>query len=371
MIQRQLKLRLTRAQETPLGEWLWTLTGVWNWAIRKIELDANDGIFYTKKEFHNLLAGHGKTLGIPSHTLQGTLTNASIAWERCFKKLGKRPKLKGQRNRLGSIPVPAPIRPPQGNRIQVPGLGSVRFHQQSLPEGTIKSGRIVKRASGWYFCLFIDAEPNPIEITGAEWVGIDPGFKDLLTLSTGPKIPHPRELEQTAERLAQAQRGGNKHLAACLQERLANQRKDRNHKRSRDLVSQFEVIVFSKDTHRAIARTFGKSVASSSHGQLRNMLAYKCRRIRNTKRIFVRIPRYGQAGSASLAISGQLRLGPRCPFLTPPVQHDGDEGEVQATPSCSQRASATGRGSGVSRRGARRRMRRRSAMAAMSCKAPW
>lgn len=277
MIQRQLKLRLTRAQETTLGDWLWNLTGVWNWAIRKIELDAKDSIFYTKKEFHNLLAGPGKTLGIPSHTLQGTLTTAYIAWERCFKKLGKRPKLKGQRNRLNSIPFPDPIRPPQDNRIKVPGLGSVRFHKQSLPEGKIKSGRIVKRASGWYLCLFINAEPNPIEITGSEWVGIDPGFKDLLTLSTGPKISHPRELEQTAERLAQAQRGGNKHLAARLQERLANQRKDRNHKLSRDLVSQFEVIVFSKDNHRAIARTFGKSVASSSHGQLRTMLAYKCR----------------------------------------------------------------------------------------------
>lgn len=277
MIQRQLKLRLNSTQERMLCDWLWHLTGVWNWAIRKIELDANDGIFYTPKEFHNLLAGHSEILGIPSHTLQGTLTTAHTAWQRCFKKLAKRPKFKGQRNRLNSIPVPDPLRAPEGNHIKVPGLGSVRFHKQSLPEGKIKSGRIVKRASGWYLCLFIDAEPNPIEATGSAWVGIDPGFKDLVTLSTGQKIPHPRELEQTATRLAQAQRGKNKKLAARLQERLANQRKDRNHKLSRALISDFEWIAFSNDNHRGMARMFGKSVSSSSHGQLQSMLAYKCR----------------------------------------------------------------------------------------------
>lgn len=277
MIQRQLKLRLNSTQERMLCDWLWHLTGVWNWAIRKIELDANDGIFYTPKEFHNLLAGHSEILGIPSHTLQGTLTTAHTAWQRCFKKLAKRPKFKGQRNRLNSIPFPDPLRAPEGNHIKVPGLGSVRFHKQSLPEGKIKSGRIVKPASGWYLCLFIDAEPNPIEATGSAWVGIDPGFKDLVTLSTGQKIPHPRELEQTATRLAQAQRGKNKKLAARLQERLANQRKDRNHKLSRALISDFEWIAFSNDNHRGMARMFGKSVSSSSHGQLQSMLAYKCR----------------------------------------------------------------------------------------------
>ena len=52
MIQWQLKLRLSRVQEGHLTTWLFQLTGVWNWAIRKIEQDANDGICYTRKAFH-------------------------------------------------------------------------------------------------------------------------------------------------------------------------------------------------------------------------------------------------------------------------------------------------------------------------------
>ena len=38
MIVRTLKLKLNRAQEQKLETWLWHLTGVWNWAVRKIEL---------------------------------------------------------------------------------------------------------------------------------------------------------------------------------------------------------------------------------------------------------------------------------------------------------------------------------------------
>lgn len=277
MIQRQLKLRPTCKQEVMLGEWLWRLTGVYNWAIRKIEQDADGGIYYTAMSFQNLLAGHSGRMAVPSHTLQGILLTVYDSWRRCFKKVGGKPRMKGSRNKLCSIPFPDPIRNPRSNRVTIPGLGSVKFHKQQLPNGKIKCGRIVKRASGWYLCLFIDAEPNAIVRKSANIVGIDPGFKHLLILSTGEKIDHPRELEVSAQRLAQAQRGKSRVIASRLQERIANQRRDRNHKLSRRLVSENAVIVFSKDNHKAVANKFGKSVASSGHGQLQRMLEYKSR----------------------------------------------------------------------------------------------
>lgn len=254
------------------------LTSIWNWSIHKIENDAQGGIYYTPKVFHNLLAGTSKTLGIPSHTIQGMLSLAHQSWQRCFKKLAKKPRLKGNRNRLSSIPFPDPIGAPANNKIKVPGLGMVRYHKQALPKGKIKQGRIVRRASGWYLCLFIDAEPNTIPITGNGVIGIDPGYKHLLTFSTGEKVDHPRELQRNLKRLGQAQRGNDNQLAARVQEKIANQRKDRNHKLSRRLVSENAVICFSKDNLRGLSRAgFGKSVASAGHGQLRGMLAYKSR----------------------------------------------------------------------------------------------
>lgn len=275
MICRQLKIIPNRTQEHQLEDWLWMLTGVWNWAVRKIEQDAQGGLYYSRMDFQNLLAGHGQKIGIPSHVLQGTLSDAYTGWERCFKGISRKPRLKGQHNRLTSIPFPDPLRSPEGNRIGMPRMGSIRFHKQDIPERRIKSGRIIKRASGWYLCLFIDAQPNVIPHIGNGQIGIDPGFKHLLTLSTGEKIDHPRELERVAKRLAQAQRGTNRNLVSRLHERLRNQRRDRNHKLSRRLVSENELIVWSRDDHRKIAKRFGKSVTSSSHGQLRGMLSSK------------------------------------------------------------------------------------------------
>lgn len=277
MIQAQLKLRPNRKQEAVLTEWLWNLTGVWNWAVRKIALDAKDKIYYSAKDFQNLLANHGEKMEIPSHTLQGILSQAHSAWTRCFKKIAKKPRLKGMRNKLNSIPFPDPIKPPKDKHIGIPGLGKLRFHKQDLPEGEIKCGRIVKRASGWYLCLFIATDREAIERVADGQLGIDPGFKSLLTMSDGEVLDHPRELEAIEHRLAQAQRGHHKVLAARLQERRANRVKDRNHKLSLRLVRENSFIAFSGDHHKGVANKFGKSVSSSSHYQLRQMIAYKSR----------------------------------------------------------------------------------------------
>ena len=275
MIQCQLKLRMCKSQEKNAESWLPILGSVYNFAVRKIELNAKDKIYFSKQEFQNLLANHGERVEIPSHTLQGVLCTVHDAWKRCFKKIAGKPRLKGMRNKLTSIPFPDPIKAPKGNRITLPSLGSVRFHKMDIPDGKIKCGRMVKRASGWYLCLFIDAEPKAIDRKAFGQIGIDPGFSSLLTTSDGEIIEHPRELEASAERLAQAQRGHDKQLAARISERIANRKKDRNHKIMTRLVSENMLIVWSKDNHKGIFKKFGKSVSSSAHAQIRGMLSYK------------------------------------------------------------------------------------------------
>jgi transposase len=126
-------------------------------------------------------------------------------------------------------------------------------------------------------CLFIDADPKLINRIANGRIGIDPGFKNLLTTSDGEVISHPREFEKYSLRLAQAQRGNDLVLAARIQERIANRRKDRNHKLSRKLVENNIFIAFSKDRIRGISSQFGKSVISSGHAQLRGYISYKSR----------------------------------------------------------------------------------------------
>ena len=277
MLTTTLKLSLTNRQESDLERWLWHLTGVYNWAIRKVELDAQDGFYRSDFDLIRLLTGHGQKVGIPAHTMAAAVRSAHSAWQRCYKQLAGKPKLKGARNRLRYVVFPDPLQQPNGQRIKLPLIGSVKFHKQELPHGRIKCGTLIKRPSGWYLCLSVDADRERVSPTGQGIVGIDPGFKELLALSNGTLVEHPRELEQCARRLGQSQRGSNRKQTARLQERIANQRKDRNHKLSRRLVAANQVIAFSKDNLKGLSRIFGKSVASSSHYQLRSMLAYKCR----------------------------------------------------------------------------------------------
>lgn len=281
MIQVQVKLRLSPRQERQLTRWLRHLAAIWNWAIKRIEYDAGNGIYHSTLDFRALLNGHGAKIGIPQDTIYGVLWTAHTAWQNCFKKIARKPRLKGRRNRLNSIAFAHGSRIVDG-RLFVPLLGRVRFHKQRVPEGHISQMRILKRASGWYACLFIKAEPLAVPRIAENSVGIDAGFNHLITLSTGEKITHPRELESVASRLAQAQRGGNGRLASRIQERIRNKRKDRNHKISRRLVSENILIAFSKDNIKSIAGRFGKSVSSSGHHQLRSMLSYKASRTGDT-----------------------------------------------------------------------------------------
>jgi transposase len=277
VIVRTLKLKLTKGQEAELNRWLVHLTSIYNWGLRKIELNAKDKIYFSKLKFQNILADHGKKLDIPSHTIQGTLLQIYNAWQRCFRKLAKKPRFKGVRNKLNSIPFPDPLKLPKDNRISIPGIGKVRYYKQDLSDAKIKCGRIIKKSSGWYLCLWLDCDHKFSVLQTNKAVGIDPGFYTLLALSDGKKKENPRELRKSAKRLAQAQRGHRKQLAARLQERQVNRRNNRNHKISRWLVENYKTICYSNDNFKTMARKFGKSVSEAALGNLIGMLGYKCR----------------------------------------------------------------------------------------------
>lgn len=275
MIVRELKLKLTKKQEATLEEWLWMLTGLHNWATKKLGADANDGRYYSKFDVGYLIKGHAKRVGLPAQVALLAIQNVWLSWQRCFKRLSKRPRLKGKRNPLTTIAFYQRVGVRERD-IRLTGLGYVRFHKQSLPEGKVKIARIIKRATGWYCLLTIDTV-HKIEVKETtEAVGIDPGFSTLLTLSNGEKIENPRELRKGERRIGQAQRGRNKQLTARLRERQANRRKDRNHKISTKLIQNFQTIYISKDNRRAMARTkFGKSVSEAALSQLFCYLKYK------------------------------------------------------------------------------------------------
>ena len=252
-------------------------TGLYNLVSRRIKQDALIKIYHSKYELFNQFAGHSKKVDIHSRTIQAIIEQAYNAWDRCFKKISKEPRLKSVKNKIHSIPFPDPIKKIkiEGNRIRMPLLGSIKFYKQDLPEGNIKQSRVIKRTSGWYVQLTIDTTHIfPVKET-EDKVGIDTGFKHVAVLSNGIKYENERNFIKGQKRLAQAQRGKNKKLSARLHERIKDRRKDFNHKISKEIVQNYKEIYITNDSLKGQADTFGKSVSDAGISQLRKYIVYK------------------------------------------------------------------------------------------------
>lgn len=276
MIVRQLKLKLYKSQETQLIEWLWNLTGLYNWAIRTIKLNAENKKYLSVFDINNLISGHGKRIGIHSQVMQGVIKQAWNSWSKCFKKICREPKLKGFKNKFNSIPFPKLGKYSKNNRIFIPGIGETRFFKQDIPEGTIKCGRIIKKASGWYLIITIDTSHkiSGFKETDSQ-IGIDTGFHDLAVLSNGTKYLNDRIFIKAQKQMAKVQRSKNRKKIARFHEHLSNKRKDRNHKIALDIVRNHKEIYITNDNLKGQAKKFGKSVGDAGISQLRSFLLYK------------------------------------------------------------------------------------------------
>jgi putative transposase len=279
MIARHVKLKMNKKLKKQLGSTLWNLTGVYNWTIKTIDLRKNLGLSYSEFDILNLLSNHSKKCGVSSRALAGTVNDAFGAWQKCWSKQNGKPRLKGARNPLNSIQFRGDCKLyPETNQIKLPNFGKVRFHELTggFPEGkTASTVRLIQKASGWYAVLLFETKHEQIVLASNTKIGIDTGFKNLIATSDGQKFNHPRELEKSLAKLGKVQRGRSKKRAARLHEKIANQRKDRNHKISHGLVRDHAEIYVTSDNLKGQAKIFGKQIASSGIGQLRQFILYK------------------------------------------------------------------------------------------------
>ena len=277
MLSRELKLKLSKRQKEHINIMLFQCTGLYNLILRRIELNAKDGIYHSKYELFNQFAGHSKKTDLHSRTIQATIERAHNSWTRCFKKLSGKPRLKSVRNKLNSISFPDPIKRSsiKNNSVKIPSLGVLKYYKQELPQGKIKQSRVIKRESGYYLQLTIDAKHVFKVKETEEKVGIDTGFKHLAILSNGKKYSNERNFLKGQKRLAQAQRGKDSKLVARLHERIKNRRKDYNHKISKEIVQNYKEIYITNDNLRNQSKIFGKSVSDAGISQLRSFILYK------------------------------------------------------------------------------------------------
>jgi putative transposase len=195
-----------------------------------------------------------------------------------------------------------------GARLYLQGVGHIRIRMHRPTRGTPKTLTVARVGRRWRVTVFCaDVPAEPLLPTGKA-IGVDVGVTVAAALSDGQVVDNPRHLAASADALARAQRvltgrqRGSRRRAIAAQEvgrlhrRIAKQRRDFQHKLSRALVNENDVIVIEdlqipNMTRRpkpvpdvaggfcangaAAKAGLNKSILDVGWGRLRQMLTYK------------------------------------------------------------------------------------------------
>ncbi|ADC52185.1 transposase, IS605 OrfB family protein (plasmid) [Alkalihalophilus pseudofirmus OF4] len=230
---------------------------------------------------------------VDSLSLANAQLNLDKAYKAFFKGNGKFPKFKSKRHKQsyttnvvnGNIQL-------LDSHIKLPKLKMVKIKQhRTIPsECIIKSCTISLSSSGKYYISILTEYEKEIESKRIESVvGLDFAMNGLFVDSEGKKANYPKFYRQMLDKLAQEQRklsrkkkgssNWNKQRirVARIQEKVANQRKNFLHHKSKELVSNYDAVIIEDLDMKGMSQAlkFGKSVADNGWGMFTSFLKYK------------------------------------------------------------------------------------------------
>jgi putative transposase len=190
---------------------------------------------------------------INSQSLQSSLRNLDLAYNKFFRKQTQFPKYKSRYDRQ-SFMVPQSVTIEDG-RLFIPKFkDGIKINLHREIEGTILFGTISKTTTeNYHISITCEVEHKQYAKTGSK-VGIDTGIKDLAILSDGNVYENKKTLKKYFKKLKFAQRqlskkvkgsghrDEQKHKLAKIHEKVTDTRMDYLHKVSTEIVKNHDVI---------------------------------------------------------------------------------------------------------------------------------
>src|SRR5699024_1242780 len=198
--------------------------------------------------------------GIHSQVLQDVLKRLDRSFQNFFRRVKLNeskvgfPRFQG-RNRYNSFTYPQSGFSIKDDKLRLSKIGNVRINLHRKLVGELKTCTIVRKNGKYYVALVCEVENPQVTLTNKA-VGIDLGVSHLAITSDGDFFDNPKHLRKSEKQLKRLQRIVSKRkkgssrrrkaiqLLARKHEQIANQRKDTNHKVSRQLVDAYDLIVF-------------------------------------------------------------------------------------------------------------------------------
>lgn len=199
-------------------------------------------------------------------------------------------------------------------------------------EGIPKTGRIVKRADGWYLQVTCEVDGQSLKTKIKTAIGLDMGLKYLVADSKGNTIQAPKMFRKTEAKLAKQQKvlsrrvkGSNgrrkaREIVAKTHLKISRQRKDFLHKASYKY-AQYDLIAVEKLNIKGMLKNhhLAKSISDASWNILLQLIRCKAE---NAGSYFVEVnPRYtsqkcsGCGAIVQKSLSIRTHICPECSLM--------------------------------------------------------
>ncbi len=195
-----------------------------------------------------------------SQVLQDVLKRIDKAYKNFFRRVtikGSKagfPRFRG-RDRYDSFCYPQGGFSFVNGKLRLSKIGDLKLKLHREIKDKIKTCIIKKDVDRWYVCFSVEVNFVALPKTGKQ-IGIDVGIKNFAVFSDGTIIENPKFLSKSTKQLKRKQRKlsskkkgsqnrNKKRIIVAKQHRkIREQRKDFQHKLSRKIVNENDVIVF-------------------------------------------------------------------------------------------------------------------------------